>query len=538
MKDIKKDSTVPKEKSSKKKWVLIGIISFLLLLIIVFIIARPEILKGNFELDYLLFRKSPEVVEEEETTAKEDSTIEEQTEPMLVWSVNTAENEVNTGILSLAISPDEETVAIGEYLTTHIYHLSDGSLEQILMYEHSVEDLDYSNDGTILAGGQGVYGALLLDVEDGEEIYQLGQANNNKVSFSPDGKYIATGDRTGDVWIWDLNDGTKLTTLQVPDAEYAASIEYDPSGNFLATTNWNGNVYIFDVDKEELLETINLDILTGEKSHSFRFSPDGEVMAGYLKEDNEYFVRLWDVENFKQIQDIATPKNVRDISFSPDGQLMSTSSGSLITVRDSESAINIFDVQSGNLLYTIERDSENEEFSLEELGGKVRPVVSEFTSDGKHIAIAWNDSTLELWRLPGGESIAAKPKDIKNPPPLPGDVLFDANEAVLKESANDELEKFAQELSSEFENVKITFIGHTTSYADADFNMKLSSDRASSVKEWFEQWAQNNDITGWEFSSEGKGSSDLYVPDRDSEGNFIESAGALNRRVEILIEAL
>jgi WD40 repeat protein len=541
MEEIKKDSTVSKEKSSKKKVLIIAIVALVVLLIVGSVIARPEILQGNFDLDYLLFRDSTQEEKvEKQATEKEDEDENEdiQTEPLLMWSITTKENEVNTGINSIAISPDGETVAIGEYLTTHIYHLHDGELEQLLMYEHSVDDLSYSPDGKILAGGQGLYGTLLLDIETGEEIYQLDRGYNNYAHFSPDGKNIATGNRAGDVWIWDTENGQKVSTLDIPDGDFMASIEYHPDGNILATTNWDGYAYIFDIENKSLLEKINLDILTGGNSNLFRFSPNGEIMAGYMKEENQYFVRIWDVESFEKIKDITAPRDVRDITFSPDGKLIATSSFSRVTIPASDSVVTIYDVESGEPLYSITKDSENEEYSLSEADGKIRPVVAEFTNDGGHIVIAWDDSTLELWRLPGGEPIAEKVRDIKNPPPLPSDVLFEANESVLKETASVELDNFAEELYAGFKKAKITFIGHTTSYAEQDFNIKLSSDRASAVKSWFENWAKDNNVTGWDLYSEGKGSSELKVPDRDAEGNFIESAGTLNRRVDILIEEL
>ena len=49
-----------------------------------------------------------------------------------------------------------------------------------------------------------------------------------------------------------------------------------------------------------------------------------------------------------------------------------------------------------------------------------------FTPDSGHIAAAHWDGTFELWRLPGAEPIAEPVSDIKKQPPIPGDVLFDA----------------------------------------------------------------------------------------------------------------
>jgi outer membrane protein OmpA-like peptidoglycan-associated protein len=147
-----------------------------------------------------------------------------------------------------------------------------------------------------------------------------------------------------------------------------------------------------------------------------------------------------------------------------------------------------------------------------------------------------NDGPLEMWRLPGAEPLPEPEIDIKEPPPLPSDVLFDTGSSELKAGADPVLEEFAQNLDAAIDNAIITFIGHTDSRGDAASNLQLSIDRATAVKEWFEVWAQDNGIEDWEFLVDGMGDTELKVPDVDAEGNFREEAGRLNRRVEIEIE--
>ncbi len=61
--------------------------------------------------------------------------------------------------------------------------------------------------------------------------------------------------------------------------------------------------------------------------------------------------------------------------------------------------------------------------------------MAEFTPDGEYIAVAHNDGTLEMWRLPGAEPLSAPATDMIKHPPLPSDVMFDTASAELKESA-------------------------------------------------------------------------------------------------------
>ena len=79
----------------------------------------------------------------------------------------------------------------------------------------------------------------------------------------------------------------------------------------------------------------------------------------------------------------------------------------------------------------------------------------------------------------------------------------------------------AEELYAAIPEASITFAGHTDSRGDAASNMKLSLDCANAVKDWFEKWVQDNSVDGWVLQIEGRGDTELKVPDTDVEGNFL-----------------
>ena len=465
--------------------------------------------------------EEPEVTEEpiveEETTAEEPEEEAVEGEPELVWS-ETYDNK----LASLAMAPDGESVVVGEYLTTYTHLLYDGLLVDVNTYRHTVEDIDFSPDGLIMGAGLTNYGAVLTNTVDGTEIFQLHGGYNNRLAFSPDGEYIATGNRDGVVWLWQLDDGEQVAALEKPEAGWVQAIDYHPSGNMLAVTHFDCTVNIWDLEEGRVVHTMQLDVGEGScglSANTFRFSPDDKVMAGAVKEAGDQVIRLWSVDGADQLADLPVPERVRDLDFSPDGTLL---------VVASRLATTIWDIPTKTLLYTLDQ-------TFDTLASD-SPVAVAFTPDGGHIAVVRNNGMLELWRLPGAEPIAAPPVDMSEPPPLPSDVLFDTGSAELKATADTVLEELAADLYAALPEATITFIGHTDSRGESGYNLQLSIDRATAVKAWFENWANENGADGWELFVDGRGSSELKVPDTDVEGTFLEDAGALNRRVEIEIE--
>lgn len=439
-------------------------------------------------------------------------------EPQLVWS-HKHENNIH----SLAVSG--ERVAVGEYKVTYIHHLSDGSLMDLLIHEHAVEDLDFSPDGNLLGAGQGYYGVLLSDLVDKDELQTLGGGHNSRLAFSPDGPYLAIGNREGMIWIWELEGLSQTFALENPELEsksvtdrWLLAIDYHPSGNLLAATHQDDNVYIWDIWKKEVIRSLSYEADV-TANHRFRFSPRSNEMALAIKEGGQQLIRLMTVDTGEVIRDLDVPERVMSLDFSPDGKLLAVAS---------RLATTLWDVASGDLVYTLDQTI---------TPGDDSPKTLTFTPDGGHLAVGRWDGTIELWRLPGADPIPPPPVDMRVPPPLPGDVLFDTGSAELKEAAFPELEGLAEELYANFTKATITFLGHTDSRGDAKSNLQLSIDRAQAIKDWFQNWADQREDCEWVLLVDGKGDRELKVPDVDIEGNFLPDAGALNRRVEIEIEA-
>lgn len=107
---------------------------------------------------------------------------------------------------------------------------------------------------------------------------------------------------------------------------------------------------------------------------------------------------------------------------------------------------------------------------------------------------------------------------------LPERLLFDFNNAQLKQSHEAELVRLANQLNK-YDLNKLKIVGHTDDVGDATYNQKLSEERAQSVANLF---------LARGFKKEniyviGRGSTQPYVPNTTNENR------AINRRVAIIV---
>ena len=104
-------------------------------------------------------------------------------------------------------------------------------------------------------------------------------------------------------------------------------------------------------------------------------------------------------------------------------------------------------------------------------------------------------------------------------------VLFDLNKATIRDDSEEALQSIA-DIMNEYPNTIFHIEGHTDSTGSADYNEKLSRERAASVEAWLEE----NGVPSSRLTSEGYGES------RPIATNSTAAGRQDNRRVEISLD--
>ncbi len=238
-------------------------------------------------------------------------------------------------------------------------------------HQGSINSVSFSPDGKTIATASNDDTARLWTL-NGQLLQEFKgrQGSVNSVSFSPDGKTIATASSDNTARLWMLN-GQLLQEFKGHQGS-VNSVSFSPNGKTIATAS---------TDKTARLWTLNGQLLQEFKGHqgyvySVSFSPDGKTIAT-ASDDNT--ARLWTL-NGQLLQEFKGHQGyVYSVSFSPDGKTIATAS--------TDKTARLWTL-NGQLL---------QEFKGHQ--GSVNSVS--FSPDGKTIATASSDNTARLWTLNG-----------------------------------------------------------------------------------------------------------------------------------------
>ena len=302
----------------------------------------------------------------------------------------------------------------------------------------SILSVAFSPDGKFLATGDANAEILLRKADTGQELLTC-QGHINwvrSVAFSPNGQTIASASDDQTVKLWDVRTGHCLNTLQ-GHTNWILSISFSPNGQTIASASDDQTVKLWDVRTGHCLNT-----LQGHMSSilSLAFSPDGQTIASGSYDQT---VKLWETRTGKCLNTLQGHTSwVLSIAFSSDGQTIA--SGSY------DQTVKLWEARTGHCLNTLQ--------------GYANWVLSvAFNPDGQTIASGSYDHAVRLWDVRTGKCL----KTLQGHTNWVWSVTFNPDGQTIVSGSDDQTVRLWDVRTGECLN---TLQGHTNSVLSVAFS--------------------------------------------------------------------
>jgi WD40 repeat protein len=219
-------------------------------------------------------------------------------------------------------------------------------------------------------------GTVVLAPENLRALERLYTLSGYATAFHPQEPVIATGELTGKIILWSLEDGSRLRELTDQHA-MVFDLDFSPNENLLAAA-FGAEAAVVDTTSGESLASFSG---LGQFIQSVAFSPDGALLAlgGW---DGISVVGTTDWAEITELD--GHQGGIFDLDFAPDGKVLVSAGG----IPDSR--VIVWNVENLQIEHT-----------LEEHGGDVHSLA--ISPDGRFVVSGGVDRRVFLWDLSTGE---------------------------------------------------------------------------------------------------------------------------------------
>jgi len=258
-------------------------------------------------------------------------------------------------IYSLSWAPDANLIASAGFGQVNVWDVD--SKEKVTTLEgHTsfVWGVSFSKDGRWLASAS-VDGTIRVwNASDYSELQVLNNAGAFCLAWSPDGKQIAVGSTSGRITVWDIESQEKLQSFKA--GGFTVSVAWSPDGNTLAAGRLNGVIVVWDVESGEQIISISGYSNKRNDVNGLAFSPDGKYLASANQDGTTY---LWDADTWEmRSKKDQSSSWLRGLAWSPDGKLLiSTGEGAHVYLwnmetEESDILVSIYQLQKWSVAWS------------------------------------------------------------------------------------------------------------------------------------------------------------------------------------------
>ena len=242
----------------------------------------------------------------------------------------------------------------GDNRTISNYDFSGLTIRQAYLQDYNLHNIDFSHANIKQSTFTKTFGSILA------------------LAFSPDGKYLATGDGSGDVCLWDVKTGQKHFR-GLGHTNWITCVTFTPDGKNLLSSSEDHTLRLWSMQTGQCLKTYQ-----GHDNWvlTLSLSPDGKTVASG---SSDHSIKLWDIETGQCFKSLKGHDHwVSSVKFTKNGQCLLSASY--------DNSIKLWNLETGECVKTF-------------TGHNDHVLSLSLSPSGENFASSSDDRTIKVWNI-------------------------------------------------------------------------------------------------------------------------------------------
>ncbi|MGQ4649237.1 NACHT domain-containing protein [Lyngbya aestuarii] len=292
--------------------------------------------------------------------------------PMIVLDTTSTEHSLIRTIEITRNHSKEDVGYVGGNAATLVIKLNKAGLDGRNLSHSVILGADFSNAT--------LHNASLLEANLEGTNFTKPLGTVLSVKFSPNGKFLATGDTNGEIHIWRVVDGESFLSFR-GHLDWVRSVAFGLDGQILVSGSNDRTIKLWNIQTGECLKTFQ-----GHRSwvRSVALSSDSQML---VSGSADHTLRVWHIntgECLKVLQ--GHSDTIHTVIFSPDNKILASCSGFL------DQTVRLWDTNTGECLKVLKGHTDS-----------INSIT--FSPDGKTLISASRDKTFRFWEVDTGKCL-------------------------------------------------------------------------------------------------------------------------------------